>query len=106
MIKAGPRNQSEDFHQAELLSPPLLLTWNSHSRWNGLLFSLFASLANFANMEGVNEEENEARMLKGELYYAFMPKLTAKRNRCHHACHRFNQAGEGSRRELVKLWKE
>jgi hypothetical protein len=57
-------------------------------------------------MDRLDEAENEARMLNGELYYAFLPKLTAKRNRCHHACHRFNQAGEASRRRLVELWRE
>ena len=57
-------------------------------------------------MNGIDEVENEERMLKGELYHAFLPGLTAKRNRCHHACYRFNQAGEASRRELVKLWQE
>ncbi|KAF4634214.1 hypothetical protein G7Y89_g3884 [Cudoniella acicularis] len=54
----------------------------------------------------ISEEENEARALRGELYHAFMPGLTTKRNRCHQACHRFNQAGEASRRELVKLWRD
>lgn len=57
-------------------------------------------------MDKINEEENEARMLRGELYHAFLPKLTAKRNRCHHACHRFNQAGEAPRRRLVELWRD
>jgi len=57
-------------------------------------------------MEGIDDVENEARMLRGELYYAFTAQLTLKRNRCHHACHRFNVAGEASRRELVKLWRE
>jgi acetyltransferase-like isoleucine patch superfamily enzyme len=57
-------------------------------------------------MANIDEAENEERMLKGELYHAFLPGLTAKRNRCHHACHRFNQAGEASRRELVKLWQD
>jgi hypothetical protein len=32
-------------------------------------------------MEGIDPVENEARMLRGELYYAFLPDLTAKRNR-------------------------
>ncbi len=57
-------------------------------------------------MDKLDEAENEARMLNGELYHAFLPKLTAKRHRCHHACHRFNQAGEASRRRLVELWRE
>jgi hypothetical protein len=57
-------------------------------------------------MDKIGEVENEARMLRGELYHAFLPKLTAKRNRCHHACHRFNQAGEAPRRKLVELWRE
>ncbi|RAL63703.1 hypothetical protein DID88_003745 [Monilinia fructigena] len=57
-------------------------------------------------MEGIDEVENEARMLKGELYYAFVPKLTEKRNRCHYACKRFNSAGDAPRRRLVELWKD
>jgi Maltose acetyltransferase len=57
-------------------------------------------------MDKVSEADNEARRLKGELYYAFTPSLVAKRNRCHHACHRFNQAAEAPRRELVRLWRE
>jgi len=52
------------------------------------------------------EAENEALMEQGELYHAFLPKLTAKRNRCHYACHRFNQAGEAPRRKLIELWRE
>jgi len=57
-------------------------------------------------MERFGEVENEARMLRGELYHAFLPGLTVKRNRCHHACHRFNQAGESPRRKQVELWRE
>jgi hypothetical protein len=57
-------------------------------------------------MDKFDEAENEALMEKGELYHAFLPKLTAKRNRCHNACHRFNQAGEAPRRKLIELWRE
>merc|ERR1711964_137264 len=57
-------------------------------------------------MDKIEAAENEARMIRGELYHAFEPTITAKRNRCHHACHRFNQAGEASRRELVRLWRD
>lgn len=57
-------------------------------------------------MDRINEDENEAAMAKGELYYAFTPRLTTERMRCHHACHRFNIAGEVDRRRLVELWKE
>ncbi|KAG9243333.1 nodulation protein L [Calycina marina] len=57
-------------------------------------------------MSEIDELENEARMARGELYHAFLPKLTDKRNRCHHACHRFNTAGEVPRRKLVELWRE
>jgi hypothetical protein len=57
-------------------------------------------------MQNIDEAENEARMLRGELYHAFMPELTAKRKRCHHAANRFNCAGEASRRKLVELWRE
>lgn len=55
----------------------------------------------------ISEKENEARMLRGELYHAFRPELTAKRDRAHLACHRFNKiGGEASRRKLVELWRE
>jgi len=30
-------------------------------------------------MDKIDESENEARMARGELYHAFLPKLTAKR---------------------------
>lgn len=33
-------------------------------------------------MDNIDVVENEKRMLRGELYYAFLPGLTAKRNRC------------------------
>ncbi|KAK8194683.1 uncharacterized protein BKA78DRAFT_93042 [Phyllosticta capitalensis] len=38
----------------------------------------------------VDEVENKGKMLRGELYYAFTPKLTAERQRCQHACKRYN----------------
>lgn len=57
-------------------------------------------------MGDIDEVENEARMASGELFHAFLPGITAKRNRCHHACYRFNSAGEAPRRKLVELWKE
>jgi hypothetical protein len=57
-------------------------------------------------MDNIDDAENEARMQKGELYFAFTPKLVAKRNRCHHVYHRFNQAGNISRRRRVEFWKE
>ena len=46
------------------------------------------------------------KMLRGELYHAFTPELTAARKQCFDACRRFNNAGEVSRRRLVELWKE
>jgi hypothetical protein len=49
---------------------------------------------------------NKQKMLRGELYHAFTPELVAERNRCSHACHRFNSAGEVPRRRLVELWRE
>lgn len=57
-------------------------------------------------MENIKEDENLANMLRGELYYAFTPRLTVSRMRCHHACDRFNSAGEVDRRRLVELWRE
>lgn len=58
------------------------------------------------SMEGICHEDNVARMQRGELYYAFTPELTALRKRCHHAVHRFNNAGEAPRRQLVALFRE
>ncbi|OJJ58854.1 hypothetical protein ASPSYDRAFT_151458 [Aspergillus sydowii CBS 593.65] len=46
------------------------------------------------------------KMLRGELYRAFTPELTAERARCRAACTRFNNAGEVSRRRLLELWKD
>jgi hypothetical protein len=46
------------------------------------------------------------KMLRGELYYAFTPDLIAARTRCKHACQRFNNAGDVSRRRQIELWKE
>ncbi|KAF7897645.1 uncharacterized protein EAF01_008611 [Botrytis porri] len=57
-------------------------------------------------MEAVDPVENESKMLNGELYHAFVPNLTEKRNRCHWACKRFNNAGDASRRKLVEMWRD
>ncbi|KAI9815518.1 MAG: hypothetical protein M1827_002652 [Pycnora praestabilis] len=46
------------------------------------------------------------KSLRGELYHAFTPELTAERTRCKHACTRFNNAGEVARRRLVELWRD
>ncbi|KAI9762191.1 MAG: pre-mRNA cleavage and polyadenylation factor (CPF) complex subunit [Chaenotheca gracillima] len=46
------------------------------------------------------------KMLRGELYHAFSPALTAERTRCVHACNRFNNSGEVPRRRLVELWRD
>lgn len=50
--------------------------------------------------------ENKQKMARGELYHAFTPELIAERTRCKHACARFNNAGEVSRRRLIELWRE
>ncbi|KAI9764505.1 MAG: hypothetical protein M1835_007559 [Candelina submexicana] len=46
------------------------------------------------------------KMLSGELYFAFVPELVAARRRAFHACNRYNNAGEVSRRRLVELWRD
>lgn len=46
------------------------------------------------------------KALQGELYHSFVSELVAARRRCKHACDRFNQAGEVSRRRSVELWRE
>ncbi|KAF7115387.1 hypothetical protein CNMCM5793_002203 [Aspergillus hiratsukae] len=56
-----------------------------------------------ASTELPSEKE---KMLRGELYYAFTPDLIAARTRCKHACQRFNDAGDVSRRRQIELWKD
>jgi len=50
--------------------------------------------------------ENKQAMLRGELYYAFTPELIKERTVCKHAVHRFNTAGEVTRRRRVELWRD
>ena len=50
--------------------------------------------------------ENKQKMLRGELYYAFTPELTAERARCNQACEAYNNAGHVSRRKLTELFRE
>ncbi|PMD66717.1 uncharacterized protein K444DRAFT_124711 [Hyaloscypha bicolor E] len=58
-------------------------------------------------MEKIDDAENEARMKRGELYYAFTPALIAQRERCKKACNRLNQeTGDASRRRRLELWKD
>ena len=59
----------------------------------------------FENSE-INLADNHARCLRGELYYAFTPDLTAARQRCKQACNRYNNSGEVSRRRQVELWRD
>ncbi|KAL1591850.1 hypothetical protein SLS59_010028 [Nothophoma quercina] len=50
--------------------------------------------------------ENKQRMARGELYTAFTPELIAERARCKHACTRYTNAGEVSRRRLTELFRD
>ncbi|KAF2791232.1 maltose O-acetyltransferas-like protein, partial [Melanomma pulvis-pyrius CBS 109.77] len=50
--------------------------------------------------------ENKQKMLRGELYHAFTPELVAARARCKHACARYNNAGDVTRRRLTELWRD
>lgn len=54
----------------------------------------------------VDEDENLARMRRGELYYAFSPRLCAARRRCGQAVGRLNRAEDPSRRQIAEFWKE
>ncbi|KAK2762639.1 hypothetical protein FQN54_000812 [Arachnomyces sp. PD_36] len=54
----------------------------------------------------MGEPTEREKMLRGELYHAFTPELTAARTRCKYACQRFNKAGEAPRRRLVELWRD
>lgn len=50
-------------------------------------------------------DEQKERMLRGELYHAFSPVLTAERSRCAQACHNFNtNAASVSRVERINLF--
>ncbi|KAJ4298179.1 hypothetical protein N0V90_006078 [Kalmusia sp. IMI 367209] len=50
--------------------------------------------------------ENKRKMLRGELYHAFVPELVADRARCTHACARYNNAGDVPRRRLTELFRD
>lgn len=57
-------------------------------------------------LTNINEEDNFARMERGELYYAFTPRLVEARKRCARVVNRMNNAGELSRREMAEFWRE
>lgn len=59
-----------------------------------------------AMLTNIDEEDNLARMRRGELYFAFTPQLVGARRRCGQAVGRFNRAGDLSRREIAEHWKE
>jgi len=50
--------------------------------------------------------KNKQKMLRGELYHAFSPELSAERARAKHACTRYNNAGDVPRRKLTELFRE
>lgn len=51
--------------------------------------------------------QTKQKMLRGEMYHAFIPELVADRGRAKAAMRRYNAAvGEVSRREEVRLWRE
>jgi hypothetical protein len=54
----------------------------------------------------IDEKENLARMLRGQLFHSFSPELVAARSRCGKAVSEFNQAGNLSRRQGAEFWKE
>jgi hypothetical protein len=54
----------------------------------------------------IDEEDNLARMQRGELFFAFSPQLVAARRRCAHAVSRLNNAGPLTRRQIAEHWKE
>lgn len=49
--------------------------------------------------------ENQARQLRGELYYAFTPELINVRRRCAEARLRYNDSRDISRRKRAELWR-
>jgi len=58
-------------------------------------------MSSFAHL---NDAEEKAKMLRGELYHAFVPSLVAERARCSAACHAFNTASGLTRLERADLW--
>lgn len=56
-------------------------------------------------LTGIDENENIARMSRGELYFAFSPELVAARKRCASAVNRMNNAGDLTRREIAEFWR-
>ncbi|KAJ8611690.1 hypothetical protein MRB53_037801 [Persea americana] len=46
----------------------------------------------------IDEEDNLARMKRGDLYYAFTPTLVATRQRCKNALEKFNAGGDMTKR--------
>jgi len=52
----------------------------------------------------LNDAEEKAKMLRGELYHAFVPSLVAERARCSAACYAFNAAYCLTRLERANLW--
>lgn len=62
-----------------------------------------------AMMNSLDICEEYQKMLRGELYYSFGPKMSAARRRCALACKKFNRAAEEediTRREQVQLWRK
>lgn len=57
-------------------------------------------------LSNIDEQDNLARMRRGELYYAFSPQLVGARRRCGQVVGRFNRAGDLTRREIAEYWKE
>lgn len=56
---------------------------------------------------GIDLAENRRRMVRGELYTAFVPDLTKERRVASQACAAYNRsATEVSRREQVELFKK
>ncbi|KAI9774022.1 MAG: hypothetical protein M1839_001906 [Geoglossum umbratile] len=51
-------------------------------------------------------EQERGKMLRGESFFAGHPGLVKERQRTHQACHRYNNAGDVSRRRAVEMWRE
>ncbi|KAE9378825.1 hypothetical protein N431DRAFT_433878 [Stipitochalara longipes BDJ] len=58
-------------------------------------------------MDKIDDVENEVRMQRGELYYAFTSAMVAKRERCTKAYNKLNQETVGATwRRRLELWKD
>lgn len=106
IMVSGKSLMTASFRGIPQVSTPMVVLPQASHCFEVKIHERLYSVFNMVNVQGIEHEANMAAMLKGELYYAFTPELTAMRDRCHQACHRFNVAGDAPREKLIELWRE